>query len=363
MPDKLTCEVYNKTRLAVRGDRTLYNDIVKKIGGRWNSRMHGGEGWIIHIEQKKVVEDLINSLNDPSDSKTTCKEKEEDNDFNTHEDSDEEDNEEEDNDFNTQQDSDEEEDNDEEFFEREKEEARKREKTREKEEAREREKKAREKEEAREREKKAREKEEAHEREKKAREKEEAHEREKKEKKAREKEEARKREKEETRKREKEETRKREKEAREKEEAHEREKEETRKREKEAREKEEAREREKEKRKDKIDKETRDIAEHAMLMESEDPLAYFRSFSKKPVDFRKLYGTSNSDSGSYSSSTTRSESSDDFPSPDTPIKNKSYKRSENNHNDLFEKVNELQRKLHELEIKNKKLKAKTGIFE
>ena len=99
-----------------------------------------------------------------------------------------------------------------------------------------------------------------------------------------------------------------------------------------------------------------------MSMESEDPLAYFRSFSKKPVDFRKLYGPSNSDSGSYSSSTSRSESSDDFPSPDTPIKNKSYKRSENNHDDLFEKVNELQRKLHEMEIKNRKLKAKAGIL-
>ena len=100
-----------------------------------------------------------------------------------------------------------------------------------------------------------------------------------------------------------------------------------------------------------------------MSIESEDPLAYFRSFSKKPVDFRKLYGHSNSDSGSYSSSTTRSESSDDFPSPDTPIKNKSYKRSENNHDELFDKVNELQRKLYELEIKNRKLKATAWIFE
>ena len=33
MPDKLRFEVYNKTRLAVRGDRELYNDLVKKIGG------------------------------------------------------------------------------------------------------------------------------------------------------------------------------------------------------------------------------------------------------------------------------------------------------------------------------------------
>ena len=62
MSNKLTVEVYNKNRLAVRGDRNLYNDLVKGIGGRWNSRMHGGEGWIIPIEQKKDVENLIKSL-------------------------------------------------------------------------------------------------------------------------------------------------------------------------------------------------------------------------------------------------------------------------------------------------------------
>ena len=94
-----------------------------------------------------------------------------------------------------------------------------------------------------------------------------------------------------------------------------------------------------------------------MSMESKDPLAYFRSFSKKPCDFRKLYGPSDSDSASYSSSTTRSESSDDFPSPATPAKNIGNRKSENNHGDLFEKVSELQRKLHDMEIKNRKLKA------
>jgi hypothetical protein len=62
MSDKLTFEIYNKNRLAVRGDRDLYNDLVKSIGGRWNSRMHGGEGWIIPIEQKSILEDLINAL-------------------------------------------------------------------------------------------------------------------------------------------------------------------------------------------------------------------------------------------------------------------------------------------------------------
>ena len=91
-----------------------------------------------------------------------------------------------------------------------------------------------------------------------------------------------------------------------------------------------------------------------MSMESKDPLAYFRSFSKKPADFRKLYGSSDSDKSTYSSSTSQSESSDDFPSPNTPINKRG---SENNHKDLFDKVNELQRRLHEMEVKNRKLKA------
>ena len=53
----LTVEMYNKNRLSIRGDRTRYNDIIKSIGGRWNPRMHGGEGWIIPIEKNKILFD------------------------------------------------------------------------------------------------------------------------------------------------------------------------------------------------------------------------------------------------------------------------------------------------------------------
>ena len=56
MSDKLTFKKYNNTRLAVRGDREIYNDLIKSIGGRWNPRMHGGEGWILPIEQKSILE-------------------------------------------------------------------------------------------------------------------------------------------------------------------------------------------------------------------------------------------------------------------------------------------------------------------
>lgn len=89
-----------------------------------------------------------------------------------------------------------------------------------------------------------------------------------------------------------------------------------------------------------------------------DPVEYYQSFSKKPIDFQKIYGRS--DSESYSSSTSRSESSDDFPSPDTPVKRKNKdkpRKHENNHNELFDKVKDLQRRLYEMEIQNRKLKA------
>ena len=86
-----------------------------------------------------------------------------------------------------------------------------------------------------------------------------------------------------------------------------------------------------------------------------DPITYYESFSKKPTEFRKLHASSGSDNRSYSSSESRSESSDDFPSPRTPIK-KLDKKNKNTDN-LIEKINDLQRRLNEKDIENRKLKA------
>ena len=343
MPAKLTFEVYSKTRLAIRGgDRAVYNDIIKNIGGRWNSRMHGGEGWIIPIEQKDIVEALINSLNrkiveDVDNEQETCEEEPEPLCENEEDENEEDENE------------------DEEECESQKEKNESLERERQKEKEKE-EKKAKEKKEALERErqkekekeeKKAKEKKEALERER-QREKEEERERErirlKEEKKAKEKEEAR----EQERIRMNEERKAQEKEERRIAEELEKQKKENKRL-----------EREKNERNSKTNKETKKIAEYAISMESEDPLAYFRSFSKKPVDFRKLYGISDSDRSSYSSSTPGTESSDDFPSPATP-RNRQDKTRDNNHGELFDKLNELQRKLHEMEVKNRKLKAVRG---
>ena len=86
-----------------------------------------------------------------------------------------------------------------------------------------------------------------------------------------------------------------------------------------------------------------------------DPITYYESFSKKPIEFRKLHASSGSDSRSYSSSESRSESSDDFPSPRTPIKKLDKKNK--NIDKLNEKINDLQRKLNEKDIEIRKLKS------
>ena len=68
--------------------------------------------------------------------------------------------------------------------------------------------------------------------------------------------------------------------------------------------------------------------------------------------------------GNYSSSSEETESSDDFPSPDTPIirKIREDKNTNTNHDELFNKIKELQRRLNEMEIQNRKLKAQNKLI-
>ena len=89
---------------------------------------------------------------------------------------------------------------------------------------------------------------------------------------------------------------------------------------------------------------------------STNPIKYYKEFSKKPCVFRELYASSEEELSSSSES--ESESSDDFPSPDTPRKGNRNKQK--HQNELFNKIKELQKRVYELEIQNKKLKA--GIY-
>jgi len=83
-------------------------------------------------------------------------------------------------------------------------------------------------------------------------------------------------------------------------------------------------------------------------------IGYYKSFAKKPSLFREMY---ESDGDRYSSSEDNfSSSSEDFPSPNSPHK-KAYKRSDDDYGTLFNKVNDLQRRLYQVELKQKKRRA------
>lgn len=90
--------------------------------------------------------------------------------------------------------------------------------------------------------------------------------------------------------------------------------------------------------------------------DEEDPYEYYRSFNKKPVDFRKMNNISEDESETESdvesSSTEYSDSSSDgFPSPSTPRRRDSYrKENSKSYNELVNKVQDLQRRVSMMEI-------------
>ena len=61
MPE-LVYEVYNKKSLAVHGDKQKYQNLIKKLGGRWNPRMKTGPGWTVPKEKESLLKNLIESL-------------------------------------------------------------------------------------------------------------------------------------------------------------------------------------------------------------------------------------------------------------------------------------------------------------
>ena len=87
----------------------------------------------------------------------------------------------------------------------------------------------------------------------------------------------------------------------------------------------------------------------------EDIDKYYRGFSDKPADFRGRHSVLE-----YSSSEERSESSDDFPSPDTPRRHRNGKgrNGEKDAAHVEEQLKDVHRRLYELEIQYRKLYAK-----
>jgi hypothetical protein len=100
--------------------------------------------------------------------------------------------------------------------------------------------------------------------------------------------------------------------------------------------------------------------------QDQSPYSYYKSFNNKPVDFRKMNDISDSDSESDyetetdedvddSSSEYSDSSSDGFPSPGSPRKREDYRKSDSkSYNELYTRVQDIQRRLSEMEIQNKR---------
>jgi len=90
----------------------------------------------------------------------------------------------------------------------------------------------------------------------------------------------------------------------------------------------------------------------------ENPYEYYKSFNKKPIDFRKMHNISDSEDESESveeSSEYSDSSSDGFPSPSTPRRRDDYKKTDHKtYNELYNKVQDLQRRMTEMEIDNRR---------
>lgn len=57
MPE-LTIEQYSEKAIAVRGNTQQYKENLKELGGKWNSRLIGGGGWIFPNAKKSKIEEL-----------------------------------------------------------------------------------------------------------------------------------------------------------------------------------------------------------------------------------------------------------------------------------------------------------------
>jgi hypothetical protein len=65
MKMSLTCSPYTKNRFIVRGDKQLYDKLLKSVTrkARWNSRIPNEEpGWVVPNEFRKEVDKLVETL-------------------------------------------------------------------------------------------------------------------------------------------------------------------------------------------------------------------------------------------------------------------------------------------------------------
>ena len=54
-------EKYSEKSFVLRGDTRTYKEDIKKLGGKYNSRLKGGPGWIFPLVKEAVVKDYIDT--------------------------------------------------------------------------------------------------------------------------------------------------------------------------------------------------------------------------------------------------------------------------------------------------------------
>ena len=78
----LTYEYYNNRQLAVRGgDKKEHHNFFSGLGGRWNSRMRNGKGWLVPKERENLVKEYITNNQPLTNHHTDTAEEASDDDF------------------------------------------------------------------------------------------------------------------------------------------------------------------------------------------------------------------------------------------------------------------------------------------
>ena len=63
----LTLEIYNTNSFVIRGDSTYkYKENLKEKGGKYNSKLAGGPGWVFRIGFKDELQAFVDKANDGS---------------------------------------------------------------------------------------------------------------------------------------------------------------------------------------------------------------------------------------------------------------------------------------------------------
>lgn len=104
---------------------------------------------------------------------------------------------------------------------------------------------------------------------------------------------------------------------------------------------------------DSLEKSSHEVEEQKKVQPSNNILNKYKVFNKKTSEYKNTYYPSDSES-SYSTEYNSYDSYDNFPSPSTPTKRDNYCKKEDPLKHMFNKVKNIERKMYEMELQNRK---------